>query len=105
MSVKVGNSSRLRFAELKKIDGVEFWDTVVLPDYKSTEDDMEYIVESGDRIDLLAARFYRDSRLWWVIAWANDMESLPTDLKEGETITIPSVAALENSGARRGGRF
>lgn len=32
---------------------------------------VEYVVKSGDRLDLLARHFYNDDRLWWRIADAN----------------------------------
>lgn len=97
MSVRVTNHSRLLAADLREIDGVVFWDTVELPDFVPGDDDIPYVVESGDRIDLLADRFYQEPRLWWAIAWANDMENFPTDLKEGETIRIPSKTVVERT--------
>ncbi|WDP91219.1 MAG: hypothetical protein HUN04_16560 [Desulfobacter sp.] len=32
---------------------------------------IEHIVRQGDRLDLLAAYYYNDARLWWRIADAN----------------------------------
>jgi len=49
-------------------------------------------VKQGDRLDLLANRFYRDSRLWWLIAEANPDYLYPDDLLEpGRQIIIPPV--------------
>jgi hypothetical protein len=90
MTISVSSSSRLQFAELLLSEGVEFWDTLVLPNTTVRVDDIVHKVESGDRIDIIAQRYYQDPVLWWVIAWANDLEILPTDLKEGEDILIPS---------------
>jgi hypothetical protein len=92
MAVKVALHSRLRFADLFIIDSVEHWDILDLPTIVPQQDDVRYQVKRGavERIDRLASRFYGDSRLWWVIAAANDMEIVPTDLNEGEIITIPS---------------
>lgn len=91
MSVNIRQGSRLFFSELKLIDGFEFWDTVDLPVYRKRRGDISHVVMSNDRIDRLAQRYYQDCVLWWVIAWANDMEILPTDLREGETIVIPDI--------------
>lgn len=90
MAVKVRRFSRLRFGELIEVDDIEFWDVLDLPEIPEQPDDLQYQVRKPDRIDLIAQRFYRDVRLWWVIAVANNMEILPTDLNEGDEIRIPS---------------
>jgi len=95
MGVEVNSSSRLLFADFLSSEGIEFWDTVVLPDAKPRQDDIQHIVSSADRIDLLAYRYYSDARLWWVIAWANNLEILPTDLKENVQLRIPSKGFVE----------
>ncbi len=56
-----------------------------------------HIVEQGDRLDLLAYRYYGDAGKWWVIADANvhllHPWELPTDLvsekRLGQRIVIP----------------
>jgi len=96
MSVDVGNSSRLLFAELLNVDDIEFWDTLVLPDPSARQDDIQHIVANSDRIDLIAQMYYGEAALWWVIAWANNLEILPTDLKENEQIRIPSRDYVQN---------
>jgi len=90
MAVQIKASSPMQFADLVSVDGVEFWDTVDLPEIPEQADDVSYVVTSIDRIDTLAYTFYGDHRLWWVIAVANDMELLPTALSAGNTIRIPS---------------
>lgn len=90
MSVQVGRYSRLRFAELGIVEGVEFWDVLDLPDLPEQVDDISYQVQGGDRIDRLATQFYGEPNLWWVIAAANDFEDLPTDLNEGDIIRVPA---------------
>jgi hypothetical protein len=90
MAVDIRSSSRLKFADLLIVDDVEFWDTLVLPDPVSRQDDIIHVVSQTDRIDLIADRYYQDAGLWWVIAWANNLDILPTDLNEGAQIRIPS---------------
>ena len=92
MAVKIALHSRLQFASLFVISDVEHWDILDTPTIVEQQDDLKYQVKRGlqERIDKLAVRFYGDSRLWWVIAVANDMEVVPTDLNEGDIITIPS---------------
>ena len=89
MAVSISTASRLQFSELRIIDGITFWDIVELPTYRTRPTDMFHTVESTDRVDSLANLFYGDERFWWVIAWANDLELLPTDLNVGAVITIP----------------
>lgn len=90
MALTVKKNSRLRFGRSIEIDGISFWDLVELPEILPQPDDTFYRVRGVDRIDLLAYNFYGDPVLWWVIAAANDMELLPTDLNEGDVLRIPS---------------
>lgn len=89
MTVSIGMASRLQFSELRVIDGVTFWDLVELPTFRSRPSDLFHKVESSDQIDDLARTYYGDEEFWWVIAWANDFEILPTDMNEGAEIIIP----------------
>lgn len=50
-----------------------------------------YTIAEGDRLDLLAADYYGDSELWWVIARANPEILYPEDLPVGTVIRIPSA--------------
>ena len=92
MSVVVSSHSRLRFGELFVSEGVEFWDVVDLPSIVEQEDDIVYQVKGGigERVDRLATKFYGDSRLWWVIALANNFEIVPVDLNHGDIIIVPA---------------
>jgi hypothetical protein len=90
MSVNITtNSSRLLLGNLLSIDNIEFLDILYLPDYTSQTGDQQYIVQDIDTIDSIAYAFYGDPILWWVIAWANDFELLPTDLIVNDSIIIP----------------
>ena len=90
MTTRVSNMSPLRFAELVTVDGVEFWNTLDLPEIPAQPGDIVHEVKSTDRLDLLAYEYYGDPVAKWVIAVANGMEILPTDLNAGDTIRIPS---------------
>lgn len=54
---------------------------------------LEYTIQAGDRLDLLALYFYVDSRKWWRILDANPEITFGADLSledwVGETILIP----------------
>jgi hypothetical protein len=92
MSARISKNSRLRYAPLVKVDGYEFWDLLVVDDIPVRSDEIQYTVQMTDRIDLLANKFYGDPVLWWVLAVANSMEILPTDLKFGAVLRVPSRA-------------
>jgi len=90
MGIRVQKGSRLRFGEVVVIEGVEFWDVLDIPEIPAQRDDLIHRVIGADRIDLLAHTHYQDSRKWWVIAVANGLEELPTELNIGDDIRIPS---------------
>jgi nucleoid-associated protein YgaU len=90
MAVSIRKRSRLQFGNLITTDGFTFWDLLELPTIAPQPDDTLYQVRGNDRIDLLAYNFYGDPVLWWVIAAANDLELLPSDLNVGDTLRIPS---------------
>lgn len=90
MAIELRSNSRLRFVPLLTDQGVVFWDIFEPPTIPAQPDDIQYQVVGSDRIDLLAQKFYGDPVFWWVIAVANDMEILPTDLKDGAILLIPS---------------
>lgn len=92
MTTRISKNSRLRYAPLVLVDGYEFWDLLVLEGIPVQPDETQYVVKMTDRIDLLANTFYGDPVLWWVLAVANNMEILPTDLKFGVTLRVPSKA-------------
>lgn len=94
MAVTTLQNSILRTAELRLLDGVEFWDSVDIPAYFPRTDDVIYRVRAGDRIDNLANRFYGDPVLWWVIAAVNDIELPPFGIFPGEELRIPSMQSV-----------
>lgn len=51
----------------------------------------EYEWKVGDRIDLLANRVYRNSRMWWIILEHNPEISDPTNIPAGTILRIPNV--------------
>lgn len=90
MSVNIARRSRLRFSELLTSEGFEFWDLVDFPSIPEQPDDLLYQVTSVDRLDLIAFRFYKDPVYWWVIAAANGMELVQTELNVGMVLRIPA---------------
>jgi hypothetical protein len=53
-----------------------------------TDLSIEHVVEGEETLDALAERFYKDDRLWWIIADVNDILFM-FDVKAGDTLLIP----------------
>lgn len=58
---------------------------------KEDKQDIIYRYVAGDRLDLLAERFYGDSQLHWVILYANPQYTCELEITEGAILTIPNV--------------
>ena len=90
MGIKIEKStSRLSHSKLYLVDGVEFWGRPELREIPFSANDVMYEITSTDRIDLIAKKFYKRPRLWWIIAHANNMTDFPLCLVPGEKIRIP----------------
>lgn len=65
---------------------------------KST-DDFFFKVDliSQNRLDLIANNFYKNSKLWWVIAEANSISN-PFNIPVGTTLVIPSISSIFGTG-------
>lgn len=56
----------------------------------ATEEAIVYQVRVGDRLDLLAFKFYQNPRKWWLIADANlEVLSIEQLLEPGRLLRIP----------------
>ena len=51
--------------------GTKLYRTNSYPEIKRSDQDLYVITQSGDRYDVLADQYYKDSTLWWVISSAN----------------------------------
>lgn len=87
----------------EKIDGNIVYRTSRYPEVPVTSDDIYVYTTQGDRFDILAQNYYKNSSLWWVISIANTNTAgtdLPSDLPqnslvipEGIQIRIPATYA------------
>ena len=78
--------------QYKSNNGKRYYKPVRYPNIPLSINDIYVITDSTDRLDLLANRFYKDMRLWWVIAIAN-RDILKRDsyaVPPGIEIRIPS---------------
>lgn len=86
----IGESSRYATCALYVDNGIEFIGGRTRIDTTPKADDVFHIVQSGDRIDLLAYRYLGDPALWWIICDYNDI-FFPLDMQIGMTLRIPSA--------------
>lgn len=56
---------------IKDLEGTRMYKTVKYPEIPRSNNDIYVITTDGDRYDMLALNYYRDSSLWWVISIAN----------------------------------
>jgi phage tail protein X len=83
-----------------KIDGNLVYQTSRYPEVQLSENDIYVYTTQGDRFDVLAQQYYKDSSLWWVISIANTgnagagtLVSLPQStlvIPQGIQIRIPA---------------
>lgn len=54
-----------------------------------------YTIKKNDTLDSLALKYYSNPTLYWVICSFNHIQDPFIELKEGETIKIPSLSNIE----------
>ena len=61
--------------------------TTIYSSIPESDSDLYIITQDGDRLDLLAYTYYKDSTLWWYIAKANNLKVM--NIPEGTSLRIP----------------
>ena len=74
----------------QKIDksGVRVYGTTYYPEIPLQDSDIFIRPIHGDRLDLLAHRYYGDSTLWWIIAKSNGLKG-DTAVSTEDLLRIP----------------
>jgi hypothetical protein len=67
--------------------------SVIYPRIKASNDDMYIVSEGGDRLDILASKYYNDQNLWWIIAIANNLNDASYSIENGIQLRIPTNVA------------
>ena len=71
--------------------GKPYYTTTLYPQVPLSVNDLYVITGEGDRFDILAQQYYKDSSLWWVISIANnDLNQSTLIIPEGIQIRIPA---------------
>lgn len=61
-----------------------------IPQFKYPQNYTSINVNSSDRLDILAKRFYNDSTLWWIIALFNNLPGSSVFLQTEQILKIPN---------------
>ena len=71
--------------------------SVIYPRIKASNEDMYIVSEGGDRLDILALKYYNDQNLWWIIAVANNLNDASYSIENGIQLRIPgNIAKILN---------
>jgi hypothetical protein len=110
ISVFLNNSSWVRYGRQNVVErigqtgpeDVSWFGPSVMPDLSDRNGDIEYTVQTGDRLDKLALTLYGSELLWWVIAAKNGLDLPAVELQPGLilVITDPSYVTTQIPGKR-----
>jgi len=82
--------SRYKTNEVKELgDGRKVYRSKIYPNIPLRDDDIYVATQTGDRLDTLAAQYYNDASLWWIIASANKIHSAGFACEDGSVLRIP----------------
>jgi nucleoid-associated protein YgaU len=79
------NNDVLKTKETKK----QYLESTIYPIIRASDNDMYIISEAGDRLDLLANKYYGDQTKWWIIATANNINDATFYVESGIQLRIP----------------
>ena len=65
-----------------------YYKALKYPEIQPSLDDIYMITSTGDRLDILAEKMYKDVTLWWIIARANDFKGR-VKFQIGQKLIIP----------------
>jgi len=63
--------------------------STIYPKIELNDSDLYIISNIGDRLDLMAYKYYGDVELWWIIAQANNIGKGTLNIKPGTNIRVP----------------
>ena len=67
---------RYKNSKIRQTDGKSVYEKTIYKEIPLHSDDFYVISQYGDRLDLLAHKYYGDVTLWWYIAKANNLRTM-----------------------------
>lgn len=87
---KYNNNEFTQPAKLDLENKRRYYDSLLDPVIERRDDDIYIITSIGERLDLLAWKYYSSVDLWWIIAAANpDLRKDSLYLEPGSQIRVP----------------
>ena len=82
----------------KTRSGKRYLSSTSYPPIPIVSKDIYIITKKGDRLDVIAYLFYKDVRLWWIIAQANHVGKGSFYIEPGFQLRIPmDLKEISNS--------
>lgn len=78
-----------------------YMESTIYPKIKPSDNDFYIISEDGDRLDLLAKRYYDNPAMWWIIAVANNLNDANLYVETGKQLRIPADIAKVSAQLRK----
>jgi phage tail protein X len=67
-----------------------YYDSLIDPVIEKSVDDIYVVTSVGERLDLLAWKYYQDPELWWIISAANpELRKDSLYLEPGIQVRVP----------------
>lgn len=85
MASRYSNTKIVVKSDTKK----KYYESTIYPKVIPSDSDTYIISEAGDRLDILAKNYYGDSKLWWIIAVANNINDAVFYVEPGVQLRIP----------------
>tara|TARA_B100002003_G_scaffold205103_1_gene198335 strand:- start:173 stop:472 length:300 start_codon:yes stop_codon:yes gene_type:complete len=83
--------SRYKHTKMKKNkEGRRVFRPTMYPSIPIRDSDIFIYPRFGDRLDVLAFKYYKDVSLWWIIAKANGLDAAHIGLEVDNQIRIPT---------------
>lgn len=74
-----------------------YMESTIYPKIKPTDNDLYIVTQAGDRLDLLAKKYYNNLNFWWIIAVANNINDGNFYVEDGLQLRIPSdISRISN---------
>jgi hypothetical protein len=87
-------ANRYIYTNIKENKGKKrYMESTTYPKIFPDDNDIYIITEQGDRLDILADKYYKNPTMWWIIATANNINDANFYVKPGIQLRIPANVA------------